>query len=588
MALPDLAGTTVGRYRVGSRIGAGGASAVYRAVDVAGERQVALKFLDPELTGRPGFLPRCVEEIATISRLDHRAIVPVHEVATRGPLTYVSMRLVRGGTLRDVLGRRPLDVRSALGILQQVAGALHSAHEAGVVHQDLKPSNVLVESDGSVLVADFGMAPARYGYATSAPWYLSPEQVPGAEPDRRTDVHALGLLLYEMVTGTSPGESVRSSATELSSQADRVLFRALDPDPMRRQATVVQFLGELDDVFSARPRRAWAPDQLPALIEASPDAVVAVDAGGRVTHWNSHARELFGWQQEQVAGGSILATLIAPRHRELVEGVLAALTAGQAARPGKDGHVLRVTAMHRDGREIPLEMSLSPVTHPASAASVVAFCREAPQADEAERARAAEPQPTAASGRRRYRVDTLGSQLAFSCAFMKFMTVHGRFRDFSGWVEVDGQDLTTARAECRIRTASVDTGSLDRDYHLSSPDFFAVERFPEMVFRSTAVQPLGDERFRMFGELTIRSVTRPIRLEVRLEDWEVDASGVERATLTALTVIRRLDWFLDWERALRAGRWIVGDEVKLDLVIIVVRRPEASAGPLAWLPSASR
>jgi polyisoprenoid-binding protein YceI len=219
---------------------------------------------------------------------------------------------------------------------------------------------------------------------------------------------------------------------------------------------------------------------------------------------------------------------------------------------------------------------------------VVAFCREAPQAEEAERGRAAGPLPPEAAGQRRYRVDTRGSQLGFSCAFMKFMTVHGRFRDFSGWVEVDGQDLTTARAECRIRTASVDTGSLDRDYHLGSPDFFAVERFPEMVFRSTAVQPLGDERFRLFGELTIRSVTRPIRLEVRLEDWEVDALGVERATLTALTVIHRLDWFLDWERALRAGRWIVGDEVKLDLVIMVVRRPEASAGPVAWLPSASR
>jgi PAS domain S-box-containing protein len=588
VALPDLAGRTVGRYRVGSRIGAGGVSAVYRAVDVADERQVALKFLDPELADRPGFLPRCVEEIATVSRLDHPSIVPVHEVATRGALTYVSMRLVRGGTLRDVLGRRPIDVRSALSILQQVAGALHSAHEAGVVHQDLKPSNVLVETDGSVLVADFGMAPARYGYATSAPWYLSPEQVPGAEPDRRADVHALGLLLFEMVTGTSPSRSVRSSGTELSSQADRVLFRALDPDPAQRQSTVVQFLGELDDVFAARPRRSWARDQLPALIEASPDAVLAVDDGGCVTHWNSHARDLFGWQPEQVVGGSIAATLIAPRHRELFEGVLAALTAAQAAWPGKDGHVLRVTAVHRDGREIPLEMSLSPVTHPASSASVVAFCREAPQADEAERARPAGAQPPEESGRRRYRVDTLGSQLAFSCAFMKFMTVHGRFRDFSGWVEVDGQDLTTTRAECRIRTASVDTGSLDRDYHLGSPDFFAVERFPEMVFKSTAVHALGDERFRLLGELTIRSVTRPIRLDVRLEDWEVDASGMERATLTALTVIHRLDWFLDWERALRAGRWIVGDEVKLDLVIMVVRRPEASAGPVAWLPSASR
>src|SRR5215472_17377095 len=319
MALPDLSGATVGGYRVGARIGTGAASAVYRDVDVTDQRQVALKLLDPELADRPGFLSRCVEEIATVSRLDHPAIVPIHEVATRGPLTYVSMRLVRGGTLRDVLGRRPLDVRSALGILQQVAGALHAAHEAGVVHQDLKPSNVLVETDGAVLVADFGMSPARYGHATSAPWYLSPEQVPGAEPDRRTDVHALGLLLYEMVTGTSPGGSVAASATELSSQSDRVLFRALDPDPARRQATVVQFLGELDDVFAVRPRRAWAQDQLPALIEASPDAVLAVDAGGRVTHWNSHACDLFGWQREQIMGGSIVATLIAPRHRELIE-----------------------------------------------------------------------------------------------------------------------------------------------------------------------------------------------------------------------------------------------------------------------------
>ena len=134
----------------------------------------------------------------------------------------------------------------------------------------------------------------------------------------------------------------------------------------------------------------------------------------------------------------------------------------------------------------------------------------------------------------------------------------------------------------------MDTGSLDRDYHLCSPDFFAVERFPEMVFRSTSVQPLGDERFRLFGELTIRDVTHPLRLEVRLEDWEVDASGVERATLTALTVIHRLDWFLDWERALRVGRWIVGDQVKLDLVITVVRRPETSSGPVAWTPSARR
>jgi PAS domain S-box-containing protein len=555
-------------------------------MDLDGDRQVALKVLDPDLAARPGFLSRCVEEIATVSRLGHRAVVPVHEVGTRGALSYVSMRLVRGGTLRDLIGRHPLAVRDAVGIVQDVAGALHSAHEAGVVHQDLKPSNVLVETDGSVLVADFGLAPARYGYATSAPWYLSPEQLSGARPDRRTDVHALALLLLEMVTGSSPPLPARPPGPDLPRQVDRVLFRALDPDPAARPATVLEFLGELED-GSPLAGRGWARDQLPALIAASPVPAFAVDAAGFVTHWNRHAETTFGWSAAEMVGRSVLSALIASRHREPVERLMAALAAGHVAGAARDGHTIRVLAERRGGRPVGMELSLSPITLPGSPASLVAFCREVPEPVEAER-RPAASEPVAGEGRLRYRVDTRGSQLGFSCAFMKFLTVHGRFRDFSGWVEVDGRDLTTAHAECRIRTGSVDTGSLDRDYHLRSPDFFAVERFPDMAFRSTSIQALGDERFRLFGELTIRDVTRPIRLEVRLEDWEVDASGVERATLTAMTVIHRLDWFLDWERALRAGRWIVGDEVKLDLVITVVRRPEASAGPMAWAPGASR
>ena len=176
--------------------------------------------------------------------------------------------------------------------------------------------------------------------------------------------------------------------------------------------------------------------------------------------------------------------------------------------------------------------------------------------------------------RARFKIDIRNTHLAFSCAFMKFLTVHGSFRDFSGWVEVGGGDPRTAVAECRIRTASVDTRSLERDFHLRSKDFFAVDEYPSMTFRSSAVEPLGDEHFRVHGDLTIRDVTRAIRLEVRLEDREVDSSGVERITLSAGTVIDRLDWFLDWERALQAGRWIVGNEVRLDLVLVLVRRPE--------------
>jgi polyisoprenoid-binding protein YceI len=178
--------------------------------------------------------------------------------------------------------------------------------------------------------------------------------------------------------------------------------------------------------------------------------------------------------------------------------------------------------------------------------------------------------PADEARRRRYRLEARTTQLGFSCAFMKLLTVRGLFHEFSGWVELDGEDPSTARAECTIKTASVDTGSMDRDYHLCSPEFFAVERYPEMRFRSTAVEVLGDERFRLFGQLTIRDVTRTIRLDVRLEDR--DGAG-ERVTLTAGTTINRLDWFLNWEKALQAGRWIVGDDVRLDLVITLVRHP---------------
>jgi len=175
----------------------------------------------------------------------------------------------------------------------------------------------------------------------------------------------------------------------------------------------------------------------------------------------------------------------------------------------------------------------------------------------------------------RYKLDTRNTHLEFSCAFMKFMTVHGIFRDFSGWVEVEGDDPRTATGECTIKTASIDTRSVERDYHLCSEDFFAVERYPDMVFRASKIESMDGERFRIVGDLTIREISRPIRLEVRLEDIETDAAGTVRIMLTGGTIINRLDWVLDWEKALQAGRWIVGNEVRLDLVIALVRRAEA-------------
>jgi PAS domain S-box-containing protein len=744
MALPDLSGAAVGRYQVSERLA--GDSVVYRAIEEPTARQVALKLLDPELTGRAGFLPRLVEQTATIGGLGDGRIVPVYEVATHEGLGYLTMRLVRGGTLKNLLSGRALDVHAATRIARDVGGALERANEAGVVHQNLKPSNVLIETDGSIMVSDFGLAPVRYGRAIGTPGYMSPEQALGGRVDRRSDVHALGLLLFEMVTGTmayrgdtppsvilatvaEPVPSARARNPDVPAALEEVLSWALAKDPDDRPGSVADLLGLLDRARLGAPAPGWADDQFATLIEASMDPVVAMDAEGRITHWNSRAESAFGWSRPEVVGRPVLPLLIAPRHRELFERVLAGLTAGGA--PPPEGRPIEVMAIHREGRQITMEVSVSRLSLPA-ATSAVAFCRDVSERRESERlgamrravsAATSEPEsatrlmrdvleavgsalgwpagavwlhdeagsklrcrgfwcapslagselealsesvdyppgvglpgrawsmgqplwqsdlgpmaesareraalraglraagafpiagrgsgpigvleffsvaaeapgparlaeveavgrrvgdaldrpPAAHPGRVRYRLDTRNTHLAFSCAFMKLMTVHGIFRDFSGWLELDDNDPRTARAECTIRPDSVDTGSLDRDYHLRSDEFFGVRRFPHMVFRSTGVHLLGDERFRLFGDLTIRDITRPMRLEVRLEDREVDRRGGERMTLTAGTVINRLDWFLDWEKALEAGRWIVGNEVRLDLVIALVRRPE--------------
>jgi polyisoprenoid-binding protein YceI len=97
-----------------------------------------------------------------------------------------------------------------------------------------------------------------------------------------------------------------------------------------------------------------------------------------------------------------------------------------------------------------------------------------------------------------------------------------------------------------------------------------------MLFKSTGMERRGNERYRLIGDLTIRNTTRPIRLDVRVEEKETDAAGNERAMLTASTVISRLDWFLDWQQALEAGRWIVGEQIKLDLEITLIHRPDGS------------
>src|SRR2546423_2932819 len=132
MALPDLLGATLGQYRVEERLGSGGVGVVYRATQQPTEQQVALKVLDPGLTGRPGFMRRFVSQAATISKLGHPGIVPVYEIGTRAHLTYLSMRLVQGGGLKDPLVGGAVDLNAGWRLLRALAAALPHAHHAAV------------------------------------------------------------------------------------------------------------------------------------------------------------------------------------------------------------------------------------------------------------------------------------------------------------------------------------------------------------------------------------------------------------------------------------------------------------------------
>ena len=169
-----------------------------------------------------------------------------------------------------------------------------------------------------------------------------------------------------------------------------------------------------------------------------------------------------------------------------------------------------------------------------------------------------------------WEVDPAHSNVEFVVRHM-FTKMRGRFGQFTGTIEL-GENLEDARAEGSIAAASLDTANADRDAHLRSPDFFDVESFPELVFRSTGLRPGGDGELALDGELTIKGVTRPVTLDVEFTGWAADPFGGERAGFSARTEIDREDYGLAWNVALETGGVLVGRKIKIELEIEAVRR----------------
>jgi serine/threonine protein kinase len=207
-----MIGQTVSHYRITARLGEGGMGVVYRAEDQKLDRIVALKFLAPEFVRDSDSKARFIHEAKAASALDHPNICTIHGIEeTEDGRMFIAMACYEGETLKDLIGRGPLETGEAVEIAIQVAQGLAKAHSLGIVHRDIKPANVFLTEDGLVKLLDFGIAKltgqtqvTRADSLLGTMHYMSPEQLQGGEVDRRSDLWSLGVMLYEMLTGTPP------------------------------------------------------------------------------------------------------------------------------------------------------------------------------------------------------------------------------------------------------------------------------------------------------------------------------------------------------------------------------------------------
>src|ERR1700694_2770368 len=282
--MKDLTGTRVGSYEIVERLGGGGMAVVYRAVQQPLGREVALKGLSPELFQDDGFVKRFEAEAKTLAKLDHPNILPIYDFELTEGMAYLTMPLIRGGTLRDILNRGPLDTLSAWRYLREIGDGLQHAPDAGTVHRDLKPTNVLIHSDGRAMLADFGLARGAgqpthlttIGLAIGTPGYMAPEQLMGHGVDRRSDIYAMGVLTFEMRTGrlpfigsnrmevayatvNAPVPSAAKINNALPDELDQLLAKVLAQDPDQRPQTVRDLLAQMAKLPQRRQTTPAAP-----------------------------------------------------------------------------------------------------------------------------------------------------------------------------------------------------------------------------------------------------------------------------------------------------------------------------------------
>jgi serine/threonine protein kinase len=304
----DLPPGTVlaGRFRLEQLLGIGGMGVVYRATDIQLGVPVAIKLLRTEMADRPGAFERFRQELLLSRQVSSPHVVRIHDIAQHQDRWLISMDLVEGEPLDKLLDREGrLPVEKALAVARQVALGLSAAHARDVIHRDLKPSNVLIDAEGRAYISDFGIARSLgsrgltvTGTVVGTPDYLSPEQARAEPVDARSDLYALGLLLYEMLTG----EPAYAGTTQSESIAQRLVG---PPPPIRtRRADVPAWVERLLDRL-LRSNPAHRPRDAEAVVRAIDPATLREPRGvgrkqlpttviGLLTHIAEHTQRHVG------------------------------------------------------------------------------------------------------------------------------------------------------------------------------------------------------------------------------------------------------------------------------------------------------
>ncbi len=271
-------GSLFGDLRIVRLLGKGGMASVYEAYDARLDRSVAVKVLPPQFLHDETFARRFEQEARLVARLAHPHIVPVYASGIEQGIPWMTMRLLGGGSVEQLLHGKPLARLVALKLLADIASALDHAHAAGVIHRDIKPTNILLDDEGSASLSDFGLARmliggralTRLGSIAGTPQYMSPEQALGLDIDHRSDIYSLGVVAYELFTGHAPFDDGAPLAVLLKHVNDPVpapkdgwltggllaaVGKALAKRPVDRWASATEFVGAL--------RMALAADEHP-------------------------------------------------------------------------------------------------------------------------------------------------------------------------------------------------------------------------------------------------------------------------------------------------------------------------------------